>query len=40
MSTLWPAELLAELCKGRVRGRPKLHWMDGVKRALSSNGMT
>ena len=25
---------------GRVRGRPRLGWMDGVKVALGSRGMT
>ena len=25
---------------GRVRGRPRLDWMDGVKVALGSRGMT
>ena len=32
--------LLAEVSGGRVRGRPRLGWMDGVKVALSNRGMT
>ena len=32
--------LMAEVSDGRVRGRPRLGWMDGVKVALSSRGMT
>ena len=32
--------LMAEVCGGRVRGRPRLGWMDGVKVALSNRGMT
>ena len=32
--------LTAEVSGGRVRGRPRLGWMDGVKVALSSRGMT
>ena len=28
--------LMAELCGGRVRGRPILGWMDSVKVALSN----
>ena len=28
--------LMAELCGGRVRDRPMLGWMDGVKVALSN----
>ena len=32
--------LMAEASGGRVRGRPRLSWMDGVKVALGSGGMT
>ena len=32
--------LMAEVCLGRVRGRPRLGWMDGVKVALRNRGMT
>ena len=32
--------LMAEVSGGRVRGRPRLRWMDGVKVALGNNGMT
>ena len=32
--------LLMEVSGGRVRGRPRLGWMDGVKVALSNRGMT
>ena len=32
--------LMAEVCGGRVRGRPRLGWMDGVKVALGNRGMT
>ena len=32
--------LMAELSGGRVRGRPRLGWMDGVKVALGNRGMT
>ena len=32
--------LMAEVCGGRVRGRPRISWMNGVKVALSSRGMT
>ena len=32
--------LLAEVSGGRVRGRPRLGWMDGVKVALGNRGMT
>ena len=28
--------LMAEVCGGRVRGRPRLGWMDGVKVALGN----
>ena len=31
--------LMAEVCGGRVRGRPRLGWMDGVKVALGNRGM-
>ena len=31
--------LMAEVSGGRVRGRPRLGWMDGVK-ALGNRGMT
>ena len=29
-----------EVSEGRVRGRPRLGWMDGVKVALGNRGMT
>ena len=32
--------LMAEVSRGRVRGRPRLGWMDGVKLALGNRGMT
>ena len=32
--------LMAEVSGGRVRGRPMLGWMDGVKVALGNRGMT
>ena len=32
--------LMAEVSGGRVRGRPRLGWMDGVKVALSNRGIT
>ena len=32
--------LMAEVGGGRVRGRPRLGWMDGVKMAFSNRGMT
>ena len=32
--------LMAEVSGGRVRGRPKLGWMDDVKMELGSRGMT
>ena len=31
--------LMADVSGGRVRGRPRLGWMDGVKVALGSRGM-
>ena len=31
--------LIAEVSEGRVRGRPRLGWMDGVKVALGNRGM-
>ena len=34
MSTVWP-----EVSGGRVRGRPRLGWKDGVKVALGNRGM-
>ena len=33
-------ELMAEVSGGRVRGKPRLGWMDGVKVALGNRGMT
>ena len=33
-------KLLAEVSGGRVRGRPRLGWMDGMKVALGNRGMT
>ena len=32
--------LMVEVSGGRVRGRPRLRWMDGVKVALGNRGMT
>ena len=32
--------LMAQISGGRVRGRPRLGWMDGVKVALGYRGMT
>ena len=32
--------LMAEVIGGRVRGRPRLGWMDGMKIALGNRGMT
>ena len=32
--------LMAEVRGGRVRGRPRLGWMDGVRVALDNRGMT
>ena len=32
--------LMAEVSEGRVRGRPRLGWMDGVNVALGNRGMT
>ena len=32
--------LMAEVSGERVRGRPRLGWMDGVKLALGNRGMT
>ena len=32
--------LTAEVNVGRVRGRPRFGWMDGVKVALGNRGMT
>ena len=32
--------LMAEVSGGRVRGRPRLGWMDGVKVVLGDRGMT
>ena len=32
--------LIAEVSGGRVRGRPRLGWMDGVKVAIGNRGMT
>ena len=32
--------LMAEVSGGRVRVRPRLGWMDGVKVALGNRGMT
>ena len=32
--------LMAKVSGGRVRGRPRLGWMDGVKVALGNRGMT
>ena len=32
--------MMAEVSGGRVRGRPRLGWLDGVKVALGNRGMT
>ena len=32
--------LMAKVSGGRLRGRPRLGWMDGVKVALGNRGMT
>ena len=32
--------LMGDVSGGRVRGRPRIGWMDGVKMALGSRGMT
>ena len=32
--------LMAEVSGGRVRGRPRLGWINGVKMALGNRGMT
>ena len=32
--------LMAEVSGGRVRGRPRLGWMDAVQVALGNRGMT
>ena len=32
--------LMALVCGGRLRGRPRLGWMDGVKVAFCNRGMT
>ena len=32
--------LMAEVIGGRVRGRPRLGWINGVKMALGNRGMT
>ena len=32
--------LITEVSGGRVRGRQRLDWMDGVKVALGNRGMT
>ena len=32
--------LMAEVSGGRLRGRPRLGWIDGVKVASGSRGMT
>ena len=32
--------LMTEVNEGRVRGRPRLYWMDGVKVALGNIGLT
>ena len=32
--------LMVEVSGGRVRGRPRLGWMDGVKVAFGNRGMT
>ena len=32
--------LMAEVSGGRIRGRPRLGWMDGVTVGLGNRGMT
>ena len=32
--------MMSEVSGGRVRGRPRLGWMDGVMVALDNRGMT
>ena len=32
--------LMAEVSGGRIRGRPRLGWMNGVKVSLGNRGMT
>ena len=32
--------LMAEVSIGRVRGRPRFGWLDGVKVAMGNRGMT
>ena len=32
--------LVVEVCEGRVRGRPRLGWMYGLKAALGSRRLT
>ena len=32
--------LMAEVSGGRVRGRPRFVWMNGVKMTLGNRGMT
>ena len=32
--------LMAEVSGGRVQGRPRLCWIDGVKVAIGNRGMT
>ena len=32
--------LMAEVSGGRVRGTPRLGWLDGMKVALGNRGMT
>ena len=39
MTTVWPEGCMAEVSGGRVRGRQRLGWMDGVKVALDNRGM-
>ena len=42
MDEYWMARkvLMAEISGGRLRGRPRFGWMDGVKVALGNRGMT
>ena len=40
MSTAWLRVLMADVSGRRVRGRPRLVWMIGVKMALGSREMT
>ena len=41
MSALWPESVfMADVSGGRVRGKPRLGWMDGVMAALGNRSLT